>query len=108
MPIPVISMLVPQNNGTFPTHASNFGLGGYHTAETLVERDAIPVERRQGGMACQVVSEGLLYILGKDLSTWTEIVLTGIEEAPVTGQPFVRNNGVWITLATYLDGGIYA
>ncbi len=108
MPIPIISNLVPKNNGTFPTHESTFGKGGWHEVMTELERDLIPLERRKAGMACNVVTTNRTYILGLDLATWGEIVLTGVEDAPATGQAFARQNAEWTDLAILFDGGIYA
>lgn len=108
MPIAIISNIEPANNGLFPTHISTFGKGGWHEVQTLADRDNIPIERRSPGMACSVIDIGLVFILGTDLSTWEEIVLTGVEDAPITGEAYVRINASWAVLGVYFDDGIYA
>ncbi len=108
MPIPIIAEIVPQNDGNFPTHVSTYGKGGWHDVMNIAERDLIPRERRQAGMAVFVVDVGMLYTLGVDLATWGEIPLVGINDAPLTGLSYVRTNGAWIDIAEFLDGGIYA
>lgn len=107
MSVEVIAELVPKNNGTFPTHLSKYGKGGWHEVSTLAERDAIPLARRSSGMACNV-GGSTIYILGSDLSTWREATFTGISDAPTDGQQYARKDGAWVPVNTNLDGGIYA
>lgn len=108
MSIPIISEIVPQNNGLFPTHVSTYGRGGWHEVATATDRDNIPIERRSPGMACNVISENTIYILASDLFTWAQIVLTGVSEAPLDGRTFVRRSAGWIDLSDILDDGLYA
>ena len=104
MSIDVVSNLAPKNNGTFPTHLSKYGKGGWHEATSLAERDAIPMARRVAGMACIVSSQ--VFLLNSDLSTWREVTFTGIEDAPVNGKFYARQDGLWVEIS--LDGGVYA
>lgn len=108
MPIPIIAEIVPQNNGAFATHISTFGAGGWHEVADIAERDAIPRARRRAGMAVNVLDPGIIFLLGADLQTWGQIVLTGVEDAPVTGEAYVRQNAGWTDLKDILDGGVYA
>lgn len=108
MPIPLIAEIVPKNSGLFPTHVSTYGKGGWHEVQTVDERDNIPAERRSPGMACNVVSQNTIYILAADLFTWGEIVLTGVSEAPMDGNCYVRRTAGWVDLADILDDGLYA
>ena len=42
------------DNSLYPTHYSDFGLGGLRTAANLTERGKIPVERQDVGMLVYV------------------------------------------------------
>lgn len=108
MPIPIISEIVPQNDGNFPTHLSQYGKGGWHEVADVDQRELIPRERRSAGMAVHVVDINRSFILGPDLSSWEEFVTTGIPDAPLDGQSYVRNSGEWLAMTDFLDGGIYA
>lgn len=108
MPIDLITYIKPKNDGTFATHDSQYGKGGWHEVVTMLDRDNIPILRRRAGMACNVLDEGRTFILAADLASWVEIVLTGVEDAPTTGGPYVRQFGDWLPLDVFLDGGIYA
>ena len=48
---------------SYATHYAKYGKGGWHSVSTIAERDAIPVQRREEGMAVYVTSEKNLYIL---------------------------------------------
>lgn len=77
--IPVISTIVPQNGAPLPTHVANYGQGGYMTAASTSDMQAIPVSRRVVGMACLIVDaagNATLYILQADLTTWKPYNLT--------------------------------
>lgn len=107
--IELIDVIVPKNNGTFPTHDSTYGKGGWHEVSTQADRDAIPAARRRAGMAVNVITDNKVYTLGTDLSTWAEFSGGsggGIPEAPLDGAAYVRNMGAWVNLQNYLDGGI--
>ncbi|MBU6222362.1 MAG: hypothetical protein KGR24_06370, partial [Planctomycetes bacterium] len=53
-----------------PSHEARYGKGGYRTAATTAERDAIPAARREAGMLVFVVVDSKVYRLGSDLTTW--------------------------------------
>lgn len=48
---------------SYATHYAEYGKGGWHSVSTTDERDAIPAQRREEGMAVYVTSEKNLYIL---------------------------------------------
>lgn len=48
---------------TYATHESKYGMGGWHEVTTIIERDAIPQERRSIGMAVYVQDDDTIYIL---------------------------------------------
>lgn len=48
---------------SYATHYAEYGKGGWHSVSTTTERDAIPSQRREEGMAVYVTSEKNLYIL---------------------------------------------
>lgn len=107
--IPVISTLVPQNDGNFATHDSTYGKGGWHEVTTLADRDAIPAERRRAGMAVNVIMANQVFQLGGDLSTWVLLSMGGsggIGEAPIDGAGYVRSMAAWDPIDEYLDGGV--
>ncbi len=59
---PVIAPIdTPDSLDTFPTGFANKLKGGYKTVSTLVERDAIPSERKQIGDLVKVQETGLIY-----------------------------------------------
>jgi len=55
-----------------PSHEARYGKGGYRTAATVAERDAIPIARREAGMLVFVLSEQKAYRLDDGLTTWVE------------------------------------
>lgn len=75
MPIQVISNLEPKNSGSFPTHHSEYGKGGWHEVANTTVRDAIPDSRLSVGMIAYVIDEGQAYVL-QSLSpkTWAPLV----------------------------------
>lgn len=48
---------------TFPSAYANELLGGWHEVAQLADRDALPADRREVGMACWVEAVATLYIL---------------------------------------------
>ena len=57
----------------FPAFWANDGYGGWHSALTLVERDAIPPERLCLGMRCWVEAEKKVYHWDLPTATWIEL-----------------------------------
>lgn len=74
----IAPIVTPNSNDKFPTHINNCGKGGYHSVQSLVDRDKIPNDRREEGMLCGVIAENVVYQLrgGIDNAFW-EIFTTG-------------------------------
>lgn len=54
----VASPIVPfTSDDNFPTHLAEFGKGGFRTVETIEDRNAIPIERREAGMLVYVIND---------------------------------------------------
>lgn len=60
----VIDKIVPTDAlDTYPTHAAIYGLGGYRSVANITDRNAIPAQRREEGMAVYVADAQTRYIL---------------------------------------------
>lgn len=60
----VTSCIVPcTEKDKYATHDSFYGKGGWREVDTIIERDAIPVERRKVGMAVYVAEKDTIYVL---------------------------------------------
>jgi Concanavalin A-like lectin/glucanases superfamily/Fibronectin type III domain len=69
----IVAPVVPLDTAdVYPTHEAKYGRGGYRTAATTAERDAISAERREAGMLVHTASDGKTWKLSADLSSWTE------------------------------------
>jgi len=68
----------------YPSHIDTYGLGGFMCVDSLVERDAIPAQRRKAGMMVSVARKGMQYILEEDLTTWTRYITTFKEPYSLT------------------------
>ena len=76
----ISSPIVPfTDSDIFPTHFAKYGNGGLMSVNTLVERDAIPAERREQGMFVYVINTDKLYYLknGVTNNDWAEWVSAG-------------------------------
>ena len=70
----VIAPVVPPDSvNTYPTHYDYYGHGGHRSVATVVDRDAIPVDRRAAGMLVTVVTTETIYLLAEDLVTWESV-----------------------------------
>lgn len=56
----------------FPTHDASYGKGGYRAVADTATRNAIPAERRSAGMLVRTLDTNKNWVLGTDLTTWTE------------------------------------
>ena len=70
MSIPLISEIVPKNNGAFAMLDDTNLRGGSRIVNTLNERNAIPVDKRKNGMLVFVIETDIWYSLQADLLTW--------------------------------------
>jgi len=81
-------MIAPTDSqDVYPTHSSEYGLGGYREVVDQTERDSIPLQRRTYGMMVFQQSDGKIYQLGSGLtnSDWSEFVLTSTTDDLVEG-----------------------
>lgn len=74
----IAPIVTPDSNDKFPTHINALGQGGFKAVQTIADRDAIPLERRENGMLCAVLENDTVYQLkgGIDNAFWT-IFTTG-------------------------------
>lgn len=85
MPIPLISEIVPKNNGTFPLLEDIYIKGSYRIVNDLNERNSITTLRRKNGMKVFSISDKKEYqlLLGthdndiNNNSNWIDVVDTG-------------------------------
>lgn len=85
MAIELIDTVTPVNNQPYPIVYSDDVKGGYHSVDSMAERDAIPMQRRQANMLCYVNGVGT-FRLDSDLSTWISADNTAAFEMEVDGE----------------------
>ena len=59
---------------TYPTQLDTLGKGGWMAVSDTFGRNAIPAARRKPGMAVYTSTTNILWVLGSDLTTWTNIL----------------------------------
>lgn len=89
MPITVISNIVPANNLKFPIIEDIHLKGGLRVVANSTERDNIDSAARKVGMYVVTVSDGLIWSLDSNLTSWTMVTgsgssLTIFERATIT------------------------
>jgi hypothetical protein len=52
-----------EDTDTYATHVDNYGKGGIHSVQNIIERDLISFERRTEGMLCYIIDDGAVYEL---------------------------------------------
>jgi len=70
-----------------PSHEARYGRGGYRTAATTAERDAIPSARREAGMLVFVAADQKVYRLEPDLTAWVEFKSGASSWSELEGKP---------------------
>ncbi len=111
MGIPLISDIVPQNGGGFPTHSARYGKGGWRAVADATERDAIDPLRREVGMRVYLIDAGTEYRLGSGLTNgdWVQVTSGGGGSSSILtariGEPSPSGN-VYATLKSALDAAI--
>lgn len=70
MGVEIISELIQKNNGEFPLVDSNNIRGGFYQVSTIVERDAIPTQRKKEGMLVYTTSDKTYWRL--ESGVWVE------------------------------------
>ena len=61
----------------YPTHYSKYGKGGFKCVRTIVERDAIPVNRLEVPTLCYVFDEDLFFVW--DGTNWNDKEMGGVD-----------------------------
>lgn len=71
MPINIIDVLKPKNNGNFPVVEDVDLLGGFRVVSDLTERDAIASGKKKAGMVVRIANTGDYYQWsGSDWEDW--------------------------------------
>ena len=76
MPIPLIAEITPHTDAYALVDDSNIR-GSFRTVATIVDRNAIAVDKRKEGMQVYVTGTTTTYVLGSDLTTWTALTSGG-------------------------------
>lgn len=82
--IEIDGTLKPRGHNIFPTHDSNLGIGGYRTASTFQEMNAIPTEFKTEGCLCYCVETDKEYRWSQDKG-WIEKPKEKVETRYVEG-----------------------
>ena len=83
----VLAPVVPfDTTDSHASHEARYGKGGYRSVADLTERDAIPALRREAGMLVCVLTDGKVWKLGDNLTTWTEFAASS-DWATLSGKP---------------------
>jgi hypothetical protein len=73
----VLAPVVPfDTTDAHASHEARYGKGGYRSVADIAERDAIPQLRREAGMLVLTLSDGIVWRLNNNLTTWTDNNLT--------------------------------
>lgn len=79
----VYSPIVPgTDSDTYPTHYAKYGKGGYVSVNTIEERNAIPIDRKEDGMLCLVKQDpDKIYLYTWDGSVWSKPPFSSISQS---------------------------
>lgn len=77
MAVDIIDVLAPKNSGAFPVADTNQLRGGLMSVADATARDAIPAGRLRHGMLVFTQDDETFWLLGDDLTTWTEATFGG-------------------------------
>lgn len=84
----VLAPVVPfDTTDTHASHEARYGKGGYRSVADIAERDAIPALRREAGMLVCVLTDGKVWRLSDNLSTWTEFKSGASSWDELSGKP---------------------
>lgn len=73
----VLAPVVPfDTTDAHASHEARYGKGGYRSVADIAERDGIPSLRREAGMLVLTLSDGVVWRLNANLTTWTDNNLT--------------------------------
>ncbi len=87
----------------YATHQAKYGQGGWQEVATISDRDAITAARREAGMAVYVLATNKVYILGNDLTTWTELESGKVDDVKINNVSIVTNKVANITVEDTLS-----
>ena len=88
----VLAPVVPfDTTDSHPSHLALYGKGGYRSVADTTERDAIPSPRREAGMLVLTLSDGKMWKLASDLTTWSEFSIGASSQ--VSGLATVATSG---------------
>ena len=83
----VLAPVVPfDTTDSHASHEARYGKGGYRSVADIAERDAIPALRREAGMLVCVLTDGKVWKLGDNLTTWAEFAVAS-DWATLSGKP---------------------
>jgi len=89
----VLAPVVPfDTTDTHASHEAKYGKGGYRSVADTTERDSIPSPRREAGMLVLTLSDGKVWKLASDLTTWNEVSAgtfsaSSVAWTDITGRP---------------------
>lgn len=84
----VLAPVVPfDTTDTHASHEARYGKGGYRSVADIAERDAIPQLRREAGMLVCVLTDGKVWRLGDNLTTWAEFKSGASSWDELSGKP---------------------
>lgn len=89
----VLAPVVPfDSTDSHASHDARYGKGGFRSVADTSERDAITQPRREAGMLVMTLSDGKVWKLASDLTTWSEFSAgtsssSSVAWADVTGKP---------------------
>lgn len=108
MSIKVPDEIQPMNGLDFGLMRDKYLIGGYHVVANTTLRDAIDESVRVEGMKVRVTSDGTEYVLGSDLTTWTETSSGGTSRPSPPETIFIRQyiNYVAIAIANIAAVGV--
>ena len=97
MPVYVIDILAPKNNGDFPVVDDQHVLGGFHACLDHAARDAIPAQRRKTGLFAWTQDDQKLWRLDAG-DVWVEVPVGSSGSASKVEKSF--------TFADYSSGNV--
>ena len=89
----VLAPVVPfDTSDVHPSHLALYGKGGFRSVADTTERDAITSPRREAGMLVLTLSDGKVWKLASDLTTWSEFSAgtssaSSVAWTDITGRP---------------------
>ena len=102
----VLAPVVPfDTTDSHPSHLALYGKGGYRSVADTTERDAISSPRRETGMLVLTLSDGKMWKLASDLTTWSEFSIGASSASSVAPS---TTNASLLTSGTLADARLSA